>query len=63
MIDYILEVEFAPDHKKYYHDIVSIDFYKNTIRAKDTNEIVIHIPRQNIETLRIHPVDTRRTEE
>ena len=64
MIDYILEIDFVgEDRKKYYHDIVAIEFYTDTIRVEDADRIIMHIPRKNIKNLRIHPVDTRRTEE
>ena len=57
VIDYILEVEFEHEHKKYYHDIVGIEFYEDAVRAKDTDGIIVHIPRHMIHAMRIITAD------
>ena len=56
-VDYILEIELEHEHKKYYHDIVTIEFYKGVIRAKDTDGIIVHIPKNMIHAMRIITAD------
>lgn len=57
VVDYILEVELGDNQKKYYHDVVSIEFYESVIRAKDTDGIIVHIPKYMIHGMRIITAD------
>lgn len=43
--------------KKYYHDIVTIEFYEDAVRAKDTYGIIVHIPKHMIHGIRILTAD------
>lgn len=62
MIDYILEIEYD-GKKKYYHDIVIIEFYERALRAKDIDGTIIYIDIRKATNVRIIPTELRRTEQ
>lgn len=60
MIEYILEIELESGRKKYYNDIITIDFYDKYIRIKDSDCFIIDITTRKIRTMKIIPSELRK---
>lgn len=63
MTDYILEIKNSKGISKFYHDIVSIDFYEKAIRVKDSDGVIIHFDIRDRSPIMIHTVQVSSDEE
>lgn len=63
MKEIIIKVELESSTIKYFYSIMTIEFYKDVMRIKDTDGIIIHIPLNSIKNITINTEDTDDTDD
>lgn len=52
-----IKIELESSTIKYFYSIMTIEFYKDVMRIKDTDGIIIHVPLSNIKNITINTIE------